>query len=72
MSPRPQAYRAKDEPRGWFADIDEDTGPSDPYRWQPCLETGAGHIPCFSVWFATEDECTQWIRENVLGVGLLP
>lgn len=55
--------------RGWFADVDQDQGDGD-YRWQPCLETGTGHIPCFEVWFRTEAECVAWIEENVIGVGM--
>jgi hypothetical protein len=56
--------------RGWFADVDPDeTGE---HRWQACLETGTGIVPSVSIWFATEDDCTQWIRDNVLGVGMLP
>lgn len=56
--------------RGWFADWDDEdtTG----YGWQPCLETGVGHIPCFEVWFKTKAECEAWITENVVGVGWLP
>lgn len=58
--------------RGWFADVrqDPEDGPAD--MWQPCLETGIGHIPCFDIWFATRQECEKWIAETVLGVGMLP
>lgn len=34
--------------------------------WQPCLETGAGHILCFEVWFTTEKECEDYIRDMIL------
>lgn len=56
--------------RGWFADWDQDQ--EGEYGWQPCLETGMGHIPCFQVWFKTEAECNAWITDNVIGVGWLP
>lgn len=56
--------------RGWFGDVDPEA--QSDYQWQPCLETGTGHVPCFDVWFATEAECVEWIRENVIGVGMLP
>jgi hypothetical protein len=43
---------------GWFADCG---GRDDPEwmreKWQPCLETGTGHIPCFDVWFDTKEAC---------------
>lgn len=52
---------------GWFADIDRDQPPG-AYHWQPCLETGTGHVPCFEVWFATREECEAWIRETVLPI----
>lgn len=54
--------------RGWFADWDTEATEK---GYQPCLETGTGHVPCFQVWFYTKRECEQWIRENVLGVGML-
>lgn len=56
--------------RGWFADIDADAPAS--HQWQPCFETGEGHIPCFQIWFETRDQCERWIQENLLGVGMLP
>jgi len=59
----------KGERRGWFSDINEDEGVNE-YVWQPCLETGNGHIPCFDVWFKSQADCDRWIAENVLGVGM--
>jgi len=49
---------------GWFADVSPDE--IGDYHWQPCFETGLGHIPCFDIWFKTRAECETWIRENVL------
>lgn len=58
--------------KGWFADVDKerDTGPHS-YCWQPCLETGTGHVAAFGMWFWSKKLCEEWIEENVLGVGLL-
>jgi hypothetical protein len=53
----------------WFADVDDEDGVP-PYVWQPCLETGTGHIPCFDVWFDSKEKCEDWIREHVIGAGL--
>lgn len=55
---------------GWFADWDRDATTA--YGWQPCLETGEGHIPCFEVWFDSKAACEQWIEKYVIGVGWLP
>jgi len=52
----------------WFADVAQDSKP--PYVWQPCLETGTGHIPCFEVWFDSKEACEDWIRQNVIGADL--
>jgi hypothetical protein len=52
----------------WFADVDREAVA--PYVWQPCLETETGHIPCFEVWFRTERECEDWIRQFVVGAPL--
>lgn len=65
----PEQRAGSERARGWFSDIDRDE-PGE-YRWQPCLETGTGHIPHFEVWFRTEAECDEWIGANVLGVGTL-
>jgi len=56
-----------EQPRGWFSDIDKEQAGE--YLWQPCLETGQGHIPSFEIWFKTKSECDAWIAENVIGVG---
>lgn len=54
----------------WFADIDQDCPEDALPRWQPCLETGAGHVPCFEVWFPTRESCEDWIRDVVVGAPL--
>lgn len=60
----------RDAPHGWFADWDDEQ--EGDYGWQPCLETGQGHIPCFQVWFKTKAKCEEWIAANVIGVGWFP
>ena len=57
------------ESRGWFADIDPEQ-PEGAYRWQPVLQTD-GVVPSFEMWFATEDACLEWIREQVIGHGMI-
>lgn len=56
--------------RYWFADVDQDQSESSPYRWQPCFETGEGLIPSLPLWFASREECEDWIRLNVIGAPL--
>lgn len=53
----------------WFADFDDEAD-IPPYVWQPCLETGHGHIPTIDVWFQSKAICEEWIRENVIGAEL--
>lgn len=55
---------------GWFSDIDRDARVG--FQWQPCLETGGGHVPSFQVWFATKKECDRWIATYVIGAGWCP
>lgn len=40
------------------------------YPWFPALEVGGSSYP-LPVWFATEDECEAFIRDTVIGKGLL-
>ena len=55
---------------GWFADTDSDA-PDPSHPWQPCLETGVGHVPCFDIWFPTEAACVDWIKNYALDAPLL-
>ena len=48
---------------GWFAECDE-TG------WQPYAQTEWGHFP-LEVWFPTEQACESFIREQIVGLGIL-
>lgn len=49
---------------GWFADIDKEAR-SD-YAYQPCLQLN-GMCLSFDVWFATEEECLDFIHNEVIG-----
>jgi hypothetical protein len=53
------------EPTGWFADIDPDVD----HRWQPCLQLG-GWCPSMPVWFKSEQECLDFIRDEIIGQGM--
>ena len=52
---------------GWFADVDQEQCDT-AQKWQPCLETGTGHIPCFEVWFDTKEACEAYIRDEILPI----
>lgn len=54
--------------RGWFADIDDP--PPDGFPWTPCLQV-SGAVHAFDVHFKTREECEQFIREEILGAGML-
>lgn len=54
---------------GWLSDIDREA--SGPYIWQPCFETGAGHIPSLPLWFTSKEECDAWIAEHLIGADWL-
>ena len=55
--------------RGWFADISSDEGMED--RWQPHIQC-EGVCPSLDVWFETEEDCNQFIREQIIGKGWFP
>lgn len=56
---------------GWFADTAMDgDDPPDGYPWQPVLQAGNSCHP-IDVWFRTEEECLSYIRDNILGKGVL-
>lgn len=59
---------------GWFADVpavDEwADAPSPESPWRPYLQLDGIRVS-MNVWFRTEDDCTQFIREEVLGKGML-
>lgn len=54
--------------KGWYADLLEEG--RNKGRWQPVLQV-EGWAPGLEVYCRTEEECVQWIRENVLGKPLL-
>ncbi len=49
---------------GWFADTSDDAPKNFPY--QPCLQLD-GMCMDFDIWFATREECEEWIRKEVIG-----
>ena len=56
---------------GWFSDVDAEQEGESEYVWQPCLETGTGHIPSVGIWFKSKSECDDFIRTTILGHGML-
>lgn len=59
-----------DEPEGWYADESDPDESGRGLIWQPHLRTGDG-VDVLDHWFDTEEECTRYIRERVLGRGML-
>lgn len=53
---------------GWFADIDNEG--DDPATWQPVLAYDGGCV-AVSVWFHSERECLDFIRDVIVGKGML-
>lgn len=53
----------------WFSDIAmrDQTHPDD-YPWQPCLQLD-GMCLSLGIWFASKDECDQFILSDVVRVG---
>lgn len=60
---------ADDRRIGWFADIDPEAPAA--YQWVPVVQTPGCCFP-LPVWFATEDECSDWIDSDIIGLGRLP
>lgn len=58
--------------QGWFSDCGDVSKQTGAYIWQPCLQLGGGHIPCFEVWFDSKEACDEFIRDEVLGQTWLP
>lgn len=55
---------------GWFADIDREA-PNPDFPWQACLDTNAGIIEYFGSYFPNKEECEEWIKKYVLGLGMV-
>lgn len=53
-------------PQGWFSCIDNELGRE---MWRPCLQLD-GIAPGLQIWFNTEAESDEWIRDNVIGKDL--
>ena len=56
---------------GWLPVKDDDDDVDLRWPWQPSLE-GFGLSLTLPVWFATEDDCMDFIKKHVLGFGLHP
>lgn len=54
---------------GWFAEFDREASAGVP--WRPVLQLDGGHAPDLDIWFASQQECEDWIRDNVIGRGML-
>lgn len=54
--------------RGWFADVDEDG--SEGYPWAMFLQVDGFCYRLGEVWFPNEQECLDYIRSDVLGLGM--
>jgi len=54
---------------GWFADRSDPEERDTKYPWQPFVQMGSG---CLSLdaRFETEEECMQFIRDEVLAHGI--
>lgn len=53
--------------RGWFADVDPEMKA---FKWQPCCQVD-GMVQSLDIWFSSKEGCEDWIREEVLGLGML-
>lgn len=69
----------RDEPRprecqGWFADVADlvtlEENPGLHRLWQPCLQLD-GVVHSFDVWFESRAACEAYIRDEILGQGML-
>lgn len=52
-------------PSGWWADQEAD-------GWAPTFQIGRAGCVSLPIWFKTEEECLSFMRENIIGAGLLP
>lgn len=57
-----------DEKKGWFADVDPDAGTR--FIWQPCLQL-EGACSALDIWFENEEDCLEFIRTEILPLGML-
>lgn len=55
---------------GWFADLADDDERDPRWPWQPFLQTNGCCFP-LRVWFASEKDCVDFIRDEIVGRGLL-
>lgn len=53
----------------WFADVD----PEATFRWsyRPYIQTKGGVVCSLDIWFEDEEECLEFVRNEIVGVGIL-
>lgn len=56
--------------RGWFSDIDDETTLRGVPMWQPCLQAD-GVIVSLDIWHETKEACDAFIRDEILGKGMI-
>jgi hypothetical protein len=57
--------------RGWFADYDDDQDSDWHGKWRPYLQLDGMCFPLADIGFYSEADCDQFIRDDILGKGLL-
>ena len=52
----------------WWAEWDERY--SGTYRWRPVLQCDGFTVTCDGPWFATERECLDFVRREIVGAAV--
>lgn len=63
-------YPNVEPPRGWFADIGDEGEAPDRFPWQPNVQVNGLILP-LTVWFETREQCEEFIRCELVGLGWL-
>jgi hypothetical protein len=63
---------ARSQPTGWFADLADEDERDERWPWQVFLQLETECHAMAGVWFATKEQCENFIRTKVVGQGLLP
>lgn len=58
------------ERSGWFADPSDPEDRDERWPWQAFIQTAGGCYP-LPLWFETKEACERFIRDDVLGRGML-
>jgi hypothetical protein len=56
---------------GWFAEECTDA-PHAGFTWRAVLQLPGLVVPTDGLWFDTEAECLDFIRDDIIGQGLFP